>query len=143
MITETAFASYLLGTANADSFMLSALFRAICDSLYSIMILGEQGLDYSANTLLRTLIEQYIILLSVTSDIRMHPWRSSSTAIPPILSMKTSTIGAARFWHASDHAENLKNTIHRFIIALHQKTAKHKNGESPLVQRFPVLCLKY
>ena len=62
--------------------MVSNLLRAICNSVYSVLHLATHGLDYSAKIILRILMEQYMILLSTTSDVDkrkdyISAWESS------------------------------------------------------------------
>ncbi|MBQ8578431.1 MAG: hypothetical protein IJ449_10790 [Clostridia bacterium] len=68
VITMYGFFSITIPDNNPENIMFSALFRTICNSIYSILLLAENGLDYAAKTQLRILLEQFFILISVTCD---------------------------------------------------------------------------
>ena len=67
-ISIFGYISYMVTSEEHDSFMFSVLCRSIANSIYSTMLLAKNGLDHAAQTSLRTLMEQFFILLSVTHD---------------------------------------------------------------------------
>ena len=60
--------SYMMSKIQDPNLMISNMLRGICNSIYSVLHLSINGLDYSAKILLRVLMEQYMILLSITAD---------------------------------------------------------------------------
>ena len=68
VVAKFGYLSHAVPQTDREKIMFSALFRSIANSMYSILVLSKKGLDYSAQSLLRTLMEQFFVLLSVTND---------------------------------------------------------------------------
>ena len=92
-------------TENRENMMFSVLFRTISNTIYSIMLLGHNGLDYSGKALLRTLMEQYFILLSVTKD------RDKRTAYLDYYEGKEATTS----WYRNFKKDKFISTIQQYL----------------------------